>query len=285
MKKDKTISRLFKDNQHKLNEAPSRQSWRRLERRLDDRRRYGKMTVSRQLGMVAALFLLGIVIALIAVLFNTQNNNTLAANYTLERLEELSETEQASQVIEFVQKYKDRLSNPVAEGDGTRRLAMAAAEDRVLSSRIAVSLADFQWLSGNWQQELNDQASTETWLKKNDYTLEGKGFLNVEGEKVQVDQMAILHLGSKIYFEMALQRNQKPVRYELKQFFADRIVFENKNIAFPQQLIFDIQAPNVYTLTLQNPELLDISDAQAKYLSQRNQIMPQRIVRVLERME
>ncbi len=285
MRRNKTISRLFRDNQQKLNEAPSRQSWRRLERRLDDRRRYGRMTSSRQLGMVAALFLIGIVVALIAVLFNTSNNDRLAANYTLERLEELSETEEASQVIEFVQKYKERLSSPVAEGDGTRRLALAAAEDRALSPRLAISLADFQWLSGKWAHETGAGEGMESWRKKNDYTLEGKGFLQVDGAQIEVDQMSILHLGSKIYFETALQKNQQPVRYELKQFFADRIVFENKNVAFPQQVIFDLQAPNLYTLTLQNPELLDMNDAQASYLSQRNQIMPQRVVRMLERVE
>lgn len=285
MKRNRTISRAFRDNQHKLNEAPSRPSWRRLERRLDEHRRYGKMTLSRQLGMVAALFLLGIVVALIAVLFNTKKSNSLAANYTLERLEALSESESASQLVEFVQKYKERLSNPIGEGDGTRRLAMAAAESRALSGRISVSLADFQWLSGNWQQEVNGQKATESWRKKNDYTLEGRGFLQMEGKPVQVDEMSILHLGSKIYFEMALQKNQKPVRYELKQFFADRIVFENKDITFPQQLIFDLQASNVYTLTLQNPELLHINDAQSGYLGQRSQIVPQRIVRVLEKMQ
>lgn len=286
MKRNNTITSLFQNNQQKLNEMPSRQSWRRLERKLDDHRRYGKMTYSRQLGMVAALFVLGIVITLITILLNKSASvPSLAANYTLERLEEISDTEEASQIMAFIQKHKDQLSNPVEEGDVSRRIALAAARESAISSRISVSITDFQWLRGTWKQELNGVEALESWSKKNNYTLEGKGFVMENGTQVQVDQMNILHLGSKIYFETALQNNQKPVRYALKQFFADRIVFENKTVAFPQQVVFEIQSPNVYTIIFQNDAPLEMNNAQAKFLSQRNQMIPQRAVRTLERAE
>lgn len=130
MNTKKDISKLIKDNAHKLEERPSKQAWERLEQRLDQqpvRRRFTLHTLTRiaaaMIGLVAAVSLIGYL--------STTQDTKLAANtppdepFMVEALEVSSDEERGFyKVVEFQKKYQDRLSNPIIEGSG-KKLAPA----------------------------------------------------------------------------------------------------------------------------------------------------------------
>lgn len=287
MKKKNTISGLFQENQHKLNEAPSPQAWRRLERRLDDRRRYGRVSVFRQVTSIAALLAIGGLVALMALVIEPWNTKRVLATkeYTPEQLEDLNENTSGNKIVEFIREYSDRLAQPIAEGDFTKRITLSGRVEKVTNSQFRVSMNDFKWLEGTWTQEVNGRKAHEIW-KKNGQVLEGRGYLlDANREQAFVDPMRIYISSGKLYFETPLAQDQKPVRYALKRYFADRMVFENLEQDFPKQIILEIQSPKVYSITFQNEAYLDLSNAEADYLAKRGTLVPQRIVRILERIE
>ncbi|HMO41056.1 MAG TPA: DUF6265 family protein [Saprospiraceae bacterium] len=278
------LSRLFQANQHKLQEKPSPQTWRRLERRLDDHRRHRRISLWQQAAGIAALLALGAFVTLLMLFIDPQAKR-FAANYTPEDFDITVQDNSAEQILEFLRNYRERLISPIAEGDISKRITLTGAADRIIDSRLEVSLDDFQWLQGTWQHEVNGQTLLEQWQsRKSARTIEGSVFLvRDSGDTVLVDQMRIRQAQGKIFFEALMETNKPLVVYTLKHFFADRIVFENKSMAFPQQVVFDIKSPQVYSLVFQNENLLEVNNAQADYLARRNTIIPQRIVRVLER--
>lgn len=287
MKKKNTISGLFQENQHKLNEKPSPQTWRRLERRLDDRRRYSKVSFFRQITSIAALLAIGGLVALMALVVEPWNTKrVLAANdYSPEKLEDLNDNNSGAKIVEFIRQYSDRLAQPIAEGDFTKRITLSGRVEKVTNSQFRVSMNDFKWLEGTWKQEVNGRKAHEIW-KKNGQVLEGQGFLlDAKSEQAFVDPMKIYISRGKLYFETRLAQDQQPVRFALKRYFADRMVFENEEQDFPKQIILEIQSPKVYSITFQNEAYLDLSNAEADYLAKRGTLVPQRIVRVLERVE
>ena len=74
MKSDKELFDLFRKNQYGLNERPSANTWRRLERKLDNHRLQShRLVLRRTLGMVAGLAFL--VVALFMLTLPVQNRH------------------------------------------------------------------------------------------------------------------------------------------------------------------------------------------------------------------
>lgn len=132
----KDIFDLFRDNEHKLQQAPSPQTWNRLERRLESRRRARQrgryVTMRRPLGMVASLALL---LALTAVFLwlgrSTVDTNTAVA--IMEQPVELEElaiamnddtpvSEIAEKAIKYPAEYPQK---PIAEGSRPQQQLVA----------------------------------------------------------------------------------------------------------------------------------------------------------------
>ncbi|MBK7870161.1 MAG: hypothetical protein IPJ74_05465 [Saprospiraceae bacterium] len=207
-------------------------------------------------------------------------------NYQPEPMEVTEENHSDNRIVEFIHQYQDRLSKPMSEGGIGRRIMLSGKVERVLHSQFRVSISDFKWLAGTWKQEINGRQARESWELTKGQGLKGQGFLiESNGEHTYVDPMRIYIAGGKLYFETIFESKQQPTRYALKRFFADKIIFENEDIDFPQQVIFEIQSPNMYSLIFQNESYLDIDESEAEYLSRRNTIVSQRIVRNLERVE
>ncbi len=275
----RTVSRLFQENQHKLNQAPPPRAWRRLEHRLDAHRP-SKWAIYRQVAAVAAVLLLVALFSVIATYMERLETRT-AAN----QVEELQINDQDSETIrtvEYARQFRDQLAKAIEEGDLTKRLSLALPASE---SQLKVSISDFKWLEGDWKSNSNNQISQETWKRRNAQMLEGTGTLLANGEPTFTEQMRIYNTGTIIYFETTLSKDQAPLRYALKQFFADRIVFENLELDFPQQVIIDRHSPNVYSFILQNAEAVGLSKSQQQYLNQRNKVVQQHVIRVMERAE
>lgn len=275
----RTISRLFQENQHKLAQAPSPRAWRKLERRLDAHRP-GKWAIYRQVAAVAAILLLVALFSVIATYM--ERVESIAAATQVEELQINDQDSETIRTVEYARQFRDQLTKAIEEGDLTKRLSLSLAASE---NQLKVSISDFKWLEGKWSSNSNGQTSQETWKRRNAQMLEGTGTLLANGEPIFTEQMRIYNTGSKIYFETMLAKDQAPVRYALKQFFADRIVFENLELDFPKQVIIDKHSPNVYSFILQNEAPMGLSESQQQYLNQRNKVVQQHVIRVMERAE
>ena len=125
MKRQKDIFDLFRENQSKLNERPSPQAWRRLESRLDAHRNRNRVSLYRQLFMVAAVIALVALTSLLTVLADKNQQQYQADNiYATEQLNAPAPAEQqeALKIAEFSRKSHDRMSNPIQEGAARQKL-------------------------------------------------------------------------------------------------------------------------------------------------------------------
>ena len=131
MKPRKDIFDLIKDNQHKLDEVPSDRTWRRLEQRLDYKTQLRPRSLFRSISWAAAIAAIAVMAVVISLVFtNTAKKNETFAMAekepmpkVLEELPDYSElATEAARMEAFRRKYENRLSNPIAEGEGNKRL-------------------------------------------------------------------------------------------------------------------------------------------------------------------
>ncbi len=149
MKQPKDIFDLFRDNQHKLEERPSPRTWDRLERRLDQHRQRPRRQFPRLFSLVAAVVGLVAMITVISFMFRSVSSGDMAAAdaptaiFVVEDLNTSPENERGFyDIVEFQNKYNDRLANPIREGQPRKRL-MARAERPVnLSPSTDLLLAE-----------------------------------------------------------------------------------------------------------------------------------------------
>ena len=129
MKSKKDIFDRFRENQHKLNEMPSPQAWRKLESRLDVHQNRSRSSLYRSLAMVAAVTTLVAVSFVVSLLMEQQQTNDAMAAYVPKELEVLDTytdaTEEAYTIVEFTRKHTSRLSNPVSDGHPGKKLKAA----------------------------------------------------------------------------------------------------------------------------------------------------------------
>lgn len=112
MKRQKTLFDLFRDNAHKLEETPSRQSWQRLEARLDRRRQHSRMLSIRQFAVAAAVG--GIV--LLAALLSMFTDRSHAITYQVETLDRNEVNEEALEALALSRRFEQDKSAAIAEG-------------------------------------------------------------------------------------------------------------------------------------------------------------------------
>ena len=131
MKPQKDIFDLIKDNQHKLDEAPSDRTWRRLEQRLDYKTQLRPRSLFRSMSWAAAIAAIAVMAVVISLVFtqSTAKKESFALAEkepmpkVLEELPDYSElATEAARMEAFRRKYENRLSNPIAEGEGNKRL-------------------------------------------------------------------------------------------------------------------------------------------------------------------
>lgn len=147
-----------------------------------------------------------------------------------------------------------------------------------------VTLADFKWLEGEWEDTKKGSgvSSYEKWEKKGKNTLVGEGFLSSsDGNKSFSETMKIRKKGGNIYYYTKLQENGDLIKFKLIQFDGSIAVFENKDIAFPQQIILQKKGSSTFSTVFQNTQ--NMSKVQEKQLKYRNNISRERATRVLKR--
>lgn len=123
MNHHKDLFDLFRENDHKLEERPSLQSWRRLEKRLDSHQRRSRISLYRSLAMVAGVLALAVLIVLMTLVVERQQEYLTGAPQELEDLQATeADNATAYRVVEFTRTYQDRMTNPIEEGNPDKKL-------------------------------------------------------------------------------------------------------------------------------------------------------------------
>lgn len=315
MKKEKDITDLFKDNQHKLSERPSDRAWQKLDRRLDVHRRQTR-TKRRNLypllSMAAALLFLVVCVAVISDFFgkSPQTNvaTTKADNATAGVAESLESPSAAPQALKVVfQKDYKKQARTIDEGKPNQKLLSAKKNsfslkklgeytivlDSLQKANIAASkLAGkdelktsekFQWLLGDWQGNSPNGKSLEQWQKTDEQTIQGKGYL-VQQEGIQlIDKMELKKEGEDWFYITYLDNNASSTKYRLKSYQNYQAIFENTNISFPNQLILQRFSDTKFSTILQNKteDTINMKESQTRFLGQRNVVTDKRVIRNL----
>ncbi len=124
MKRQNTLFDLFRDNAHKLEETPSRQSWQRLEARLDRHRKRSRMLSIRQFAVAAAVG--GIV--LLAALLSMFTDRGHATAYQIETLDRNEVNEEALEALALSRRFEQGQSAAIAEGRVGQKLVPSRGE-------------------------------------------------------------------------------------------------------------------------------------------------------------
>ena len=183
MKRNKDISDLIRENQHKLNERPSPRNWQRLESKLDNQRNQHRTSVYKQFAMVAAVVALVAVASLISITVNDHQsaNKTIMAegdfapmSQPVHELETVysDANEDLHKVVEFQRSLKRIYAsnpNPIAEGNQNKKV-VAANEDAKKNNAPTSTPTNEKLIASNKTQR---RLSTPT-LKKNSKTSKSK---------------------------------------------------------------------------------------------------------------
>ena len=125
MKKQKDIYDLFRENQHKLSQNPSSQSWQRLERRLNRRNLHSGHT--SLMPIAAAILLLVGVIALLTLFANPKQADSFADNHVTPVVEDLKPagySPELLQAVEFCRVHCNPGADKIEEGKVGKRLVV-----------------------------------------------------------------------------------------------------------------------------------------------------------------
>lgn len=304
MKNNNNIFELFRDNQHKLNEMPSRQSWQRLEQRLDKHRRRNRTSTLRYVLLAASVLLVFAVLATIST--SLQKERSGLASYSTGNLEALpaaTEDSSAYKVVEYQRQYTDRTPQ-IAEGGAGRKILASTNQfydekTKVVKSETVNKLveellaprtyhrvpatSDFKWLVGDWKGNTAQGFSYEKWTQTGDTELSGEGWLVVNGERKFIEKMRLKRQNDNWFFDLQLDAYANPISYKLTSFSEEGVVFENPNYNFPNKVVLKRYATGEFSWILIPKSTIQLSPAQLHFLQQRNVILVDKAVRNLWR--
>jgi len=117
------VDDFFRFRAEELEEAPSRATWKRLERRLDSHQQRNQLSFRRTFGMVAAVLLL-VVFAFLFSTISFDQERPVAADMGTTMVEPITTDvdPEAYKVVEYRIKYRDRMRNIIDEGTETAKL-------------------------------------------------------------------------------------------------------------------------------------------------------------------
>lgn len=97
-----------------------------------------------------------------------------------------------------------------------------------------------EWLLGTWVNESGEEFSQETWSKENDSTFTAFSFIQIKGETVFAETMALEQKHDSLLLTVA-EANKKDAAAVSFRFISSEekaFVFENKHHDFPQRIIY-----------------------------------------------
>ena len=238
MTRKKDLFQLFRDNQHKLNQAPSPRTWQRLEQRLDAYQPKRRFSLFRTLSMAAAVLVLVVLVSLISLLAGGRDNRFLASNgkaapSALEDLRHTDADPYELQTVKITQQAQQQLRRPISEGDASKKLVVSSQNSNQSSGHAPLN--SFNWLLGQWQSNANSKTTVDVWKRLSPRAIEGTS--TSEGPQQRVEHLRIFQENGSLYFSTDLGGRETNL-YTLLSLTEQEAVFENLSLDFPQQAIF-----------------------------------------------
>lgn len=144
-------------------------------------------------------------------------------------------------------------------------------------------IRQFQWLTGKWEGNVNNQVSIEQWKQVNSKTIEGSGFLMLNNQSTFHENMKIQEIDGLIYFIADLNGTGNQIHYKLVSNDGFKAVFENQTIDFPNQVVLQRTNSTNFSTIYQNTQPGAINETQQNYYLNRNFIQKEQVVRNLRR--
>jgi len=159
------------------------------------------------------------------------------------------------------------------------QMSPAMSRTKAVASMPAVnnSIQNFDWLVGNWEQEIGGMKSIERWVADTFNTISGTGYLVQGDDTIFTERPTIKQIGNKIYFFQNIESSESLVPYELMVQTDSQWVFENKNPNLPQEVILKRGASDFQI------ELRNTSASNQSFLKQRNALISNTARRNLKR--
>lgn len=288
MASNKDIFDLLNEQQHKLAQPPSPRAWRRLERRLDNRRVSSRHDDSfKPLAMVAAIALIAVFAFLMMVGLGQQNDRLFALNSLNDSngLEKLSfsdtdfDTHMASTELILVAQHAEQQRNgSISEGTALQKLVPSGQNTQKEATRIP----QFDWLNGKWQSATpdNELAILESWSASGTHKLVGTA--RKDGQLIEKMQLEEKH--GQLYFGSDFGTGHF-VEYSLKTLNQREAVFENLNAGFPEQIVLKKLGPSRLAIIYRNAEIEAGNQSERiQALQKRHMLSSQQAVRYLSRL-
>ena len=102
----------------------------------------------------------------------------------------------------------------------------------------------FAWLTGTWEMKKpNGSSRFETWMKKDDHTLTGKGFKVTSKDTVILEAIELVYKDDFFWYIPTVpdQNNALPVPFKLEHAEGFKYTFENLQHDFPQRIIYQLK--------------------------------------------
>ncbi len=243
---------------------PKPATWRKLEQRLDARRRYSQSGLVRRNWTLAAA--LGILIvtslALVSRIQRPEGSEVAQAGW-----EEVQTSEEAALPAPSVQVVKD-----IPEGQVFKQLVSKSTDQAAV---------DLDWLAGEWQPVAGRAQVSEKWTRDKNGTWSHQMLEN--GIEVDRDMYLQIDEPGKPTLHLRLQADGSYLSFQLEQLDASQLVFSNEQLSFPQRVAFRRLGPDNLSIVLYNPDFMGLSEEQVTYLQKYNSLQPQWVRRDLER--
>lgn len=126
MNSKKDITSLIKENEHKLATPPRPEAWRKLEKKLDNRRSRHRVRFIGPLSMVAGVSAIITVVTVMSLLGTKEEQKmdsatpSYVAAFEMQEIPEteaIAERQDRKKVVEYINSFKSRGEMPIDEGD------------------------------------------------------------------------------------------------------------------------------------------------------------------------
>ncbi len=102
----------------------------------------------------------------------------------------------------------------------------------------AGDLDDLEWIFGEWKRESRRGEVYESWQRLSDRTVEGDSWIvsSSDGTKHALESLLLVEMAGEVFYIPKVAENEYPVPFRRTSMEPGRVVFENPNHDFPQNL-------------------------------------------------
>lgn len=258
------IEDLFRENQHGLDEKPRDLIWDRIEERLDERPNISKKKSNGWKYAVAACAVVGISLAGF-ILINQNYSPDQTVNSTSIALEEVEMTpEAATEILDQLEEKKDQIATTKTHSTAPDIIENEPLE--IKPHKLQTPLQELKEVSEpepspiyeeameisapapamakeskvqpqDSQQEIIAFRGESPAKKEGNYILGNKG---IDDRRLgnMAEKSVSYEVGSPLKY-LEVQTKKELIPYQIKELADSKIIFENSEIAYPNQIIFE----------------------------------------------